>query len=196
MPVIGVLSLQGDFAEHVLMLDTLEVNSMEIRSQESLQNIEGLIIPGGESTSIMKLLELFDLKNSIISRAKNGMPIWGTCAGMIILSQNIIHNEYQNKIHKYEPLKLIDIDVTRNAFGRQIDSFEFDLDVDGLEDPYHSIFIRAPQVSRVGKNVEVLSSITNTQPVILKQDNILVSSFHPELTRDNRIHKLFIQMFS
>ena len=195
MPVIGVLSLQGDFTEHVLMLDTLEVNSTEIRSQDSLQNIDGLIIPGGESTAIMRLLELYDLKNAIISLAKTGMPIWGTCAGMIILSKNILHSESQNKIHKYDPLNLIDIDITRNAFGRQIDSFEFDLDVVGLTDPYHSIFIRAPQVSRTGKNVEVLSSINDSTPVILKQDNILVSSFHPELTHDNRIHELFIKMF-
>ena len=195
MPVIGVLSLQGDFAEHVLMLDTLEVNSTEIRSQDSLQNIDGLIIPGGESTAIMRLLELYDLKNTIISLAKTGMPIWGTCAGMIILSKNSLHSESQNKIHKYDPLNLIDIDITRNAFGRQIDSFEFDLDVEGLTDPYHSIFIRAPQVSRIGKNVEVLSSINDSTPVILKQDNILVASFHPELTHDNRIHELFIKMF-
>ncbi|MBA13917.1 MAG: pyridoxal 5'-phosphate synthase glutaminase subunit PdxT [Chloroflexi bacterium] len=176
------------------MLDTLEVNSKEIRSKNPFKNIDGLIIPGGESTSIMRLIEIFDLKSEIISCAKKGMPIWGTCAGMIIVAQNIIHNESQDKVRKYDPLNLIDIDVNRNAFGRQIDSFEHDIDVEGLNDPYHSIFIRAPQVSRVGKNVEILASIKKTKPVILKQDNILVSSFHPELTNDNRIHNLFMQM--
>jgi len=194
LPVIGVLALQGDFVEHINMLDTLEVNSKEIRSKNQFKNIDGLIIPGGESTSIMRLIEIFDLKNEIISCSKKGMPIWGTCAGMIIVAQNIIHNESQDKVRKYDPLNLIDIDVNRNAFGRQIDSFEHDIDVEGLNDPYHSIFIRAPQVSRVGKNVEILASINKTKPVILKQDNILVSSFHPELTNDNRIHNLFMQM--
>ena len=194
MPVIGVLALQGDFVEHINMLDTLEVNSKEIRSKNPFKNIDGLIIPGGESTSIMRLIEIFDLKSEIISCAKKGMPIWGTCAGMIIVAQNIIHNESQDKVRKYDPLNLIDIDVNRNAFGRQIDSFEHDIDVEGLNDPYHSIFIRASQVSRVGKNVEILASINKTKPVILKQDNILVSSFHPELTNDNRIHNLFMQM--
>ena len=185
---IGILAVQGDFAEHKLMLTNLDIDAVEIRLPEQLEDIDGLIIPGGESTTIAQLLDIFDIKNSIITKAKSGMPIWGTCAGMIMLANSLTDK-------RPTPLKLMNTVVSRNAFGRQIDSFEENIEIKAIGHPkYRVIFIRAPMFIQIGEGVEVLGKLNDDNPVLVREKNLLASSFHPELTPDTRIHEYFIKM--
>ncbi|MCD6239812.1 MAG: pyridoxal 5'-phosphate synthase glutaminase subunit PdxT [Thermotogae bacterium] len=185
--IIGVLSMQGDIREHIKMLDACGVEAVRVKTGETLTNVDGLIIPGGESTTIIRLLNSSGLRSLLIRRANEGLPVWGTCAGMIVVAKSPINNRDRG-------LGLIDIQVKRNAFGRQVDSFEVDIPLDVIgKPPYRCIFIRAPVISNAGKNVELLAQ-HNGFAVMGKERNVLVTSFHPELTNDKRIHKYFINM--
>jgi 5'-phosphate synthase pdxT subunit len=173
---IGVLAVQGNFREHVAMLRELGADVREVRLPEQLDGLDGLVIPGGESTAIMRLIRLYGLEEAI--RAFPA-PILGTCAGMILL----------DRTH----LGLVDVDVERNAYGRQLASFEADLELAGESEPLRGVFIRAPRVSAVGPDVEVLASHAG-EPVLLRQGRFLVAAFHPELTGDTRVHQKFIEL--
>ena len=182
---IGVLAVQGDFAEHIAILRSIDVEAREVRLPEQLEALDGLIIPGGESTTLSRLMSLYNLREPITRMAADGKPVWGTCAGMIMLAKEITE---QDPV----PLSLMDIGVRRNAFGRQVDSFEQELEISPLSDePYNCIFIRAPVVIRIGDSVEVLASLDDGRPVAVQQGNLLATSFHPELTRDTRVHQYF-----
>lgn len=186
---VGVLALQGDFREHVAMVASLGVEGIEVRTPDDLASIDALIIPGGESTTIGRLATMFGLIEPIRERAHDGMPILGTCAGMIFLASDAVG-------HHQPQLGLLDATVERNAFGRQVDSFEADLAVAGLEEPMHAVFIRAPWIEKVGGDVEVLAAVTGTDgrehPVLVRQGRILAAAFHPELTDDNRLHAMLM----
>ena len=184
---IGVLALQGDFLEHLNALQKCGVNSVEVRNTKDLAKCSALIIPGGESTTISKLLFLSGLDKEIRKMARKGMPIYGTCAGAILISKKIIGEK------RFKPLNLIGIDIARNAYGRQINSFESELEIKGFEKPLNAIFIRAPIIRKAGKKVEILARC-GKEIVLARQGNILVSTFHPELEGDLRVHKLFISM--
>lgn len=182
---VGVLTLQGDFREHLAVLKKLGVEGCGVRTVEDLEKVDGLIMPGGESTTIANLLEKSGLLSEIKKRGQNGLPIYGTCAGEILLAKEITN-------HPRSYLGLIDIAVRRNAYGRQIDSFESDLNIENIG-AFHAVFIRAPIIERVGPKVEVLAQ-QDSVPVMVQQKNILASSFHPELTNDLRIHEYFIKV--
>jgi 5'-phosphate synthase pdxT subunit len=189
-----VLALQGDFAEHIHMLSLIGINAKEIRKVQQLSEIDGLIIPGGESTTIVKLLGMFDFVDDLRSHVESGMALWGTCAGMIVIARELA-DAYPT------PLNLIDIGVARNYFGRQVDSFEAELEIEGVEgDPMRAVFIRAPIVQNTGNGVEILASVpakedgTPEQSVAVKSGRVLATSFHPELTGDTRLHTLFVQL--
>ncbi len=187
---VGVLALQGAFKLHVQALERLGVEAIEVRSLENFGASEALIIPGGESTTMSFLLESSGIFDSLQERSKNGMPILGTCAGMILLSSKITDGRNDQK-----PLNLLDIEVRRNGYGRQIDSFESDLLIEGFNRSFRGIFIRAPLVENVSEKVEVLAEI-NGRPVMCRQDSIIVTSFHPELADDDRIHAEFLELVS
>tara|TARA_B100000676_G_C17800873_1_gene692130 strand:+ start:111 stop:698 length:588 start_codon:yes stop_codon:yes gene_type:complete len=190
LPKIGVLAIQGDYQEHKNMLEGVGAVTKEIRLPNELEDIDGLIIPGGESTTIIQLIDIYEMRNPIIERVTSGMAIWGTCAGMISIAKTL-------KDKRPDPLHLIDIEVSRNAFGRQIDSFETYLDIKNIEGPpVRGIFIRAPVVTNIGKGVEILSEIESGKPVMVLQDKMLATSFHPELTDDTRIHEFFKNLSS
>ena len=164
------------------------MESREVRLPQHMENIEGLIIPGGESTTLSRLMSLYDLREPVSAFAKQGRPIWGTCAGMIMMAHEITEEDPV-------PLGIMDIGVFRNAFGRQVDSFEQDLDVPCFDDsPFHGVFIRAPVIIRVGDGVEVLVSLPDGRPVAVQQGNLLATAFHPELTRDSRFHQYFLDL--
>ncbi len=188
---IGVLALQGDFAEHITVLRNLGVDALEVRLPEQLEGLDGLIIPGGESTTIGKLAVDFKLLEPL-RRFGEQKAIWGTCAGAIFLSKDARRNQ--------PLLGLMDITVARNAFGRQVDSFETDLDVPALaqvgprREPYHAIFIRAPLIESVQGEARVLSSLKDGRIVAAEQGHWLATSFHPELTDDDRFHRYFLQL--
>ena len=182
---VGVLTLQGDFREHLAALKKLGVEGCGVRTIEDLEKVDGLIIPGGESTTIANLLEKSGLFSALKERGKNGFPMYGTCAGEILLAKEITN--YPNSY-----LGLIDITVRRNAYGRQVDSFEADLHIKNIG-AFHAVFIRAPIIEWVGPKVEVLAEHEGI-PVMAQQKNILVSSFHPELTNDLRIHEYFMRL--
>ena len=183
---IGVLAVQGDFAEHIAILRRIGADTREVRLPEQLEALDGLIIPGGESTTLSRLMSIYHLREPVAEMAAEGRPVWGTCAGMIMLANEITE---QDPV----PLGLMDISVQRNAFGRQVDSFEQPLRISPLDpDPYNCIFIRAPVVIRVGSKVDVLASLDDGRPVAVRQDNLLATSFHPELTRDTRVHQYFV----
>ena len=186
-PKIGVLALQGDVIEHVKMLRRLGAEAIEVRTPEDLAKVDALIIPGGESTTIGKLAVEYGLDKAIPARVKDGMPVYGTCAGMIALSKQAGGGE--------PPLlRLMNITVRRNAYGRQVDSFETDLEIPAIGGrPVHAVFIRAPEIEDVGPDVLVLASL-NGKPVLARQGNMLVSAFHPELTDDDRVHRYFVEM--
>ena len=187
---IGVLAIQGDFAEHITILHGLGVETQEVRLPYQLGDIDGLIIPGGESTTLSRLMTIYELREPIQKMASDGKAIWGTCAGMIMMASEITEKDPI-------PLGLMDITVIRNAFGRQIDSFEQDLTVKSLDPlPYHAIFIRAPIISRVGLEVEVLAALEDGRAVAVQQRRLLATSFHPELTKDSRLHDRFVSMAS
>ena len=188
LPRIGVLAIQGDFEEHQQSLQRIGVETAEVRLPKHLDSVDGLIIPGGESTTIVQLMDIFDLREPVSERVRAGFPVWGTCAGMIVLATRL-------EDHRPDPLKLIDIEVKRNAFGRQVDSFEADLDIKGLcGPPFHAVFIRAPAVASAGDGVEVLATLNDGRPVAVRQNRILATAFHPELTDDPRVHELFVGM--
>ncbi|MDE2937499.1 MAG: pyridoxal 5'-phosphate synthase glutaminase subunit PdxT [Chloroflexota bacterium] len=185
---IGVLAVQGDFAEHIAILRRLNVECREVRLPEQLEGIDGLIIPGGESTTLSRLMSIYHLREPVQAMAAQGKAVWGTCAGMIMLAHEITEADPI-------PLQVMDIGVRRNAFGRQIDSFEQDLDIAGLEpDPFHAIFIRAPVVIRVGQQVKTLAALSNGQAVAVRQGNLMATAFHPELTDDTRLHRYFLDL--
>ena len=184
---VGVLALQGDFAEHLQVLRRLEVESTEVRLPGDLDQVGALILPGGESTTIRRLMDRYDLSQAISERVRGGMPVWGTCAGMIVLARELTED-------RPEPLGLMDIVVTRNAFGRQVDSFEEDLPIPTLgKQPFHAVFIRAPVIRETGEGVEVLASLADGTPVAARQGHMLVTAFHPELTDDPRLHAYFLR---
>jgi len=187
---IGVLALQGDFREHLQMLRRIGVDSCEVRLPGEIEQIDGLIIPGGESTTIGKLLARFALLEPIRRRAQAGMPIYGTCAGAIVLSADVLDRGTDQPT-----LGLMATTVRRNAFGRQVDSFEADLILPVLGDePFHAVFIRAPIIERVDPEVEVLARLSDGTIVAVQQGNLLATSFHPELTADSRIHRYFASL--
>lgn len=187
---IGVLALQGDFREHVQMLERIGVDTVEVRLPRDLEVVGGLIIPGGESTTIGKLLVTFKLMDELRRRALNGFPIYGTCAGAIVLSKDV------RGLAADQPLiGVMDTTIQRNAFGRQVDSFEADLSIPVLgECPFRAVFIRAPVIERVGPEVEVLARLPDDTIVAAQQGNLLVTAFHPELTDDQRFHRYFVQL--
>jgi 5'-phosphate synthase pdxT subunit len=183
---IGVLALQGAVREHVQMLEKVGANAIAIKREEQLAEIDGLIIPGGESTTIGKLLRQYGLREPIMNQHAAGMPIMGTCAGLICIAQRITEND--------EPhLPLLDVTVQRNAFGRQVDSFEATLSIKHVAEDFEAVFIRAPLITEVGKEAEVLATVRE-QVVAVQQNNLLGISFHPELTDDTRLHAYFVQM--
>jgi 5'-phosphate synthase pdxT subunit len=184
---IGVLALQGAFREHRQMLEGCGCEVMEVRLPHHLEEIKGMIIPGGESTTIGKLLQEWGLMESLRQRAESGLPIFGTCAGMIVLAKEI-EGSLQPRIG------LMDIRVKRNAYGRQVDSFEAVLAVKGLDEkPFPGVFIRAPYIDWVGPGVEVLA-VHEDKIVMVRQGNLLAASFHPELTKDDRLHRYFLSI--
>ncbi|MDA0988979.1 MAG: pyridoxal 5'-phosphate synthase glutaminase subunit PdxT [Chloroflexi bacterium] len=190
MAVIGVLALQGDFAEHIKLLETIGVEATEVRLSDDLRKIQALIIPGGESTTIVQLMDAFDLTAEINRLVKEGMPTWGTCAGMIVLAREITED-------RPKPLGLMDIRVRRNAFGRQVDSFEADVSVPVLgEKPFPAVFIRAPAIEEMGPDVEPLANLNGHGVIAARQGNVMVTAFHPELTQDQRFHAYFLSMVS
>lgn len=188
VPRIGVLAVQGDFTEHKHLLNLLGVPTVEVRLPGHLDGIDGLIIPGGESTTIVQLLDIYKISSPLKSKVQNGLPIWGTCAGMIVLANQLANS-------RPDPLHLMDIEVSRNAFGRQVDSFETDLDIEGIDGPpFRAVFIRAPVVRRIGKNVRVLSRHADGYPVAVREGKKLATAFHPELTSDSRMHEYFLKI--
>ncbi len=189
MTTVGVLAIQGDFVEHRESLERLGVEVKEIRLPDQLDDIDGLIVPGGESTTIVQLIDIYEMREKLRERILDDqMPTWGTCAGMIVMAGELTD-------HRPTPLSLMDTVVSRNAFGRQVDSFESDLDVDGMDGPpYRAVFIRAPVFVSVGDEVEVLASLEDGRPVAVRQGHMLATAFHPELTNDSRMHKLFVGM--
>ncbi len=189
---IGVLALQGDFAEHCAALRRLGVSAREVRTRHHLDGVAGLIIPGGESTTIGRLLERFDLVEPIRSLARAGMPVWGTCAGLILLAREV---DPETRARHQPLLGLLDITVRRNAFGSQRESFECDLLVEPLgPPPLRAVFIRAPVVSAVGPGVEVLARLPDGTPVAVRAGNVIGTAFHPELTEDLRFHAWFCSL--
>lgn len=186
---IGVLALQGDIEEHLAVLQACKVEGVRVKTPEELRSVDGLIIPGGESTTVAHLLEHFKLAKPLIERAKVGMPVWGTCMGMIVMAEKIAGS-------KQATLGLLHIEVKRNAFGRQIESAEEPLDIEGLDGkPFPGVFIRAPWIESAWGGAHILSFLDG-KGVMVWQNNLLGTSFHPELTDDLRIHKYFLQMVS
>jgi 5'-phosphate synthase pdxT subunit len=190
-PGVGVLALQGDVAEHICALRESGAEPLAVRRPEELDRVDGLIIPGGESTTIWKLIDIFGLADQLRKRIADGMPVFGSCAGMIMLADRL-----PDPASGQQTLGGIDMAVRRNAFGRQVDSFERDLDVRGLTGPpYHAVFIRAPWVEEVGPGVEILATDPGASRIVaVRQGRALATSFHPELTRDWRIHEMFVDM--
>ncbi len=191
---IGVLALQGDFAEHVQILKSLGVDAVEIRKPEQLAGLDGLVIPGGESTTFGKLAAEFGLVEPLREFSTSGKPVWGTCAGMIFLAKDVGRSQ--------PLLAVMDVKVKRNAFGRQKDSFEQDIEVPELASvqengatarPFHAVFIRAPMIESVGKDVQVLAELEDGTIVAARQGNLMATSFHPELTDDKRFHRYFLE---
>lgn len=184
---IGVLALQGAFIEHEKALQECNCEAIQIRKRDQLDKIDGLIIPGGESTTIGKLLVDFGLQEPLIKLANEGLPIFGTCAGLIVLAKDIVGSSQPK-------LGLMDISAKRNAFGRQVDSFEADLEIKELgQEPFKAVFIRAPYIERVGSDVQIMATFRE-KIVLAKEKNYLAAAFHPELTNDLRIHQFFIDI--
>lgn len=188
---VGVLALQGAFIEHEQLLKRLGQQVTQVRLPQHLDQIDRLIIPGGESTTIGKLLVAYNLLEPIRERAQQEMPIWGTCAGMILLAKEITEGRREGQ----PALGLMNIIARRNAFGRQLDSFEADLKVQGLDgEPFHAVFIRAPLIEQVGTGVEQLAALDDGRIVAARQGRLLATVFHPELTNDTRFHELFLDL--
>ncbi len=196
-PLIGVLALQGDVREHLHVLESLGARPVAVRRESELAACDGLIVPGGESTTMAKLARIFDLLDPLRTRIADGLPVLGTCAGMILLADRI-----EDGAAGQETLGGLDITVRRNAFGRQVDSFEGEIDFAGLDEPVHAVFIRAPWVEAVGEGVEVLAQIPDDPArgpaagriVAVRQGPLMATSFHPEVGGDNRIHRVFVDL--
>jgi len=192
-PTIGVFALQGDVREHLLALEALGVETLGVRRPEELARCDALVLPGGESTTMYKLARTFELFEPLVERVKSGMPTFGTCAGMIMLADRILDGTSDQ-----QTLGGLDITVRRNAFGRQVDSFEGDLDFDGFADPVHAVFIRAPWVETIGPDVEVLATVPSGEAagriVAVQQGAVMATSFHPEVGDDDRIHRYFVDL--
>ena len=186
---VGVFALQGDVREHLRTLSSINVEGVEVRNAADLASVDGLILPGGESTTISKLIDIFSLRKALSEFISSGKPVFGTCAGMIMLA-----NEILDAASGQRSLESMDISVRRNAFGSQLDSFESEVEFDGK--PAKVAFIRAPIVERVGKGVEVLSTLPNGAVVAVRSGNVLATAFHPELTGDNSVHEYFVAMIS
>ncbi|GIT46601.1 MAG: pyridoxal 5'-phosphate synthase subunit PdxT [Acidimicrobiales bacterium] len=183
---VGVLALQGAFARHLQVLGGLGAATTEVRTTEDLLEVDALVLPGGESTTMSMLLDSSGLHDAVADRITNGMPVLGTCAGMILLARHVADGRPDQR-----SFAAIDIDVLRNGYGRQVDSFEADLEVTGLDEPFHGVFIRAPVVEWVGDGVEVLGTVDG-RPVLCRQGAVVVASFHPEMSGDGRIHRRFL----
>ncbi len=183
---IGVLALQGAFAAHADCLTSIGVRTVEVRNPEQLKSVDALLMPGGESSTMSQLLESSGLFDPIATRIAAGMPVFGTCAGMILLASEILDGRSDQR-----SFSAIDISVRRNAFGRQVDSFE--ATINSSVGDFHGVFIRAPRIERVGDDVEVLGSINN-EPVLVRQGNVVAASFHPELSNDARLHEYFVSI--
>ncbi|MEY2826990.1 MAG: hypothetical protein RLZZ183_109 [Actinomycetota bacterium] len=190
---VGVLALQGDVREHLNSLSSLNVAVQKVRTVEELETVNALVIPGGESTTISMLAKRVGLMNPLKQFVEDKKAVYGSCAGMIMLADEILDGR-----NDQETIGGIDITVRRNAFGRQVDSFETDLKIKNFEKEFRAVFIRAPWVERIGSNVEVLATVKTSEniehPVMVRQDNLLATAFHPELTTDTRIHEYFVQM--
>ena len=186
---VGVFALQGDVREHLQLLTSLGVESIEVRNPEQLASCDGLIIPGGESTTISKLIDIFGLRDDLLAYIAQDNPVYGTCAGMIMLATEVL-----DEASGQQSLKAMDISVRRNAFGSQLDSFEASVEFAGS--PVEVAFIRAPIVERVGENVQVLSKLSTGVIVAVREGNLLATSFHPELTGDSAVHEYFLGMIS
>jgi len=187
---IGVLAVQGAFVEHQKMLRRLGVETVEVRLPQHLKGVDGLIIPGGESTTIGKLALRWELIDPIRDFARSGRPLWGTCAGMIVMAREVVDGETEQPL-----LALMDVTVRRNAFGRQVDSFEADLEVPALgEEPFHAVFIRAPVIERIGDDVKAVARLEGGAVVAAQQGSMLATAFHPELAQDDRFHRYFLDL--
>lgn len=188
---VGILALQGAFREHEATLKQIGVPVQQVRLPKHLEQVERLIIPGGESTTIGKLLVLYELLEPIRERAKQGMPLWGTCAGAILMAKRIAEGRPEGQ----PSLELMDITARRNAFGRQLDSFETDLTIPQLgEEPLRAVFIRAPLIESPGSNVDILATLDDGRIVAAQQGRMLATAFHPELTNDDRFHRYFLEL--
>ncbi|MDI9915865.1 pyridoxal 5'-phosphate synthase glutaminase subunit PdxT [Rhodococcus sp. IEGM 1379] len=195
-PLIGVLALQGDVREHLAALTDSGADAIGVRRPEELDKVDGIVIPGGESTTMSRLLQVFELLDPLRERLRGGLPAYGSCAGMILLASEVLDTRPDA-----ESLGAIDMTVRRNAFGRQVDSFESDLDFEGIiGDPIRAVFIRAPWVERVGPGVEVLAQVPAAageaagRIVAVRQGSVIATSFHPEVTGDRRVHELFVDL--
>ncbi|MER6669670.1 pyridoxal 5'-phosphate synthase glutaminase subunit PdxT [Amycolatopsis japonica] len=197
-PTVGVLALQGDVREHAAMVERAGARALPVRRTSELSEVDGLVLPGGESTTMSRLLETFELLEPLRERIADGMPAFGSCAGMILLARQALDGRPDQR-----QLGGLDVVVRRNAFGRQVDSFEADLDFTGIEGgPVHAVFIRAPWVEKAGDGVEVLASVPEmpgsedaaARIVAVRQGAVLATSFHPELTGDERVHRLFVDL--
>ncbi|MDP7125470.1 MAG: pyridoxal 5'-phosphate synthase glutaminase subunit PdxT [Acidimicrobiales bacterium] len=184
---VGVLALQGAFASHAAMLGEAGATPVEVRRAHELAEVDALVMPGGESTTMSMLLDIAELREPLAGRLADGMPVFGTCAGMILLAVEVLDGRSDQR-----SMGAIDLDVRRNGYGRQVDSFETELAIEGFDDAFHGVFIRSPVVERIGPDVEVLAEVEG-RPVLCRQGNVLVASFHPELAGDVRIHRRFLE---
>jgi len=185
MVVVGVLALQGDFAEHIKVLELMKINALEVKTKFDLDKCSALIIPGGESTTIGKLLTISELGKEIKKRVSNGMPFYGTCAGAIVAAKKVINEK------EFTPLGLIDVVIERNAYGRQTESFEAEVHI--KNEKINGVFIRAPVIKKIGKKVEILAKFEKN-PVLVKQGRVIIGSFHPETEGKTIVHKLLISL--
>jgi pyridoxal 5'-phosphate synthase pdxT subunit len=195
MPTIGVLAIQGDFEAHARVLARLGAEARAVRTREDLHGLDGLVLPGGESTTMAKLLVAFELLDPIRDRIKDGMPAFGSCAGMILLADRI-----EDGVAGQQTIGGMDVTVRRNAFGRQVESFEADIGIDDIAGgPFHAVFIRAPWVESVGPRARAIGRVLDRAAgriVAVRQQHLLATSFHPELTGDRRVHAYFVEMVS
>lgn len=183
---IGVLALQGAFREHKQAFERLGAEVTEVRLPEQLENLHGVVIPGGESTTMAKLMKAYGLDTALLDFFEKGGAVWGTCAGAITVAKEIVGHPEQPR------LGLLDMSVERNAYGRQVASFESDVEVEGLDAPFHTVFIRAPRIAHVGPAVEVLAAYDG-DPIMVAQDRMMATVFHPELAGDDRVHEVFLR---